>query len=263
MKKVLKRIYRFINFLGFDPYILKSNLLGLRFYYRDLNKLKKQRGNDLTFPFGKKYPVLGERYAKSGTMQGHYFHQDLYVAHKIYENNPRRHIDIGSRTDGFVAHVAVFRSIEIIDIREQNSKVNNITFLQADLMQQLPKELINCCDSVSSLHAIEHFGLGRYGDTVDYDGHIKAIENITEMLQKDGRFYFSVPIGRQRVEFNAQRVFSIHYLIDLLKNSYYIERFSYVDDMECFHENVELSEDSIETNFNCNYGCGIFELIKK
>ena len=39
-----------------------------------------------------------------------YFHQDFVVARKIFERNPRLHIDVGSRVDGFVAHVATFSS---------------------------------------------------------------------------------------------------------------------------------------------------------
>ena len=101
--------------------------------------------------------------------------------------------------------------------------------------------MINSCDSISSLHAIEHFGLGRYGDTIDYFGHIKAIKRITEILTTGGIFYFSVPIGEQRIEFNAHRVFSVEYLIDLLKKDYSILRFSYVNDNGDFFENVKLS----------------------
>jgi hypothetical protein len=37
---------------------------------------------------------------------------------------------------------------------------------------KLHEDMINCCDSISSLHAIEHFGLGRYGDTIDVNGHL-------------------------------------------------------------------------------------------
>ena len=52
----------------------------------------------------------------AGQNKGHYFHQDLLVAKMIYDTKPRRHIDIGSRLDGFVAHVASFREIEVFDI---------------------------------------------------------------------------------------------------------------------------------------------------
>jgi hypothetical protein len=35
----------------------------------------------------------------------------------IHKLNPVRHIDIGSRIDGFVANVAAFRKIEVLDVR--------------------------------------------------------------------------------------------------------------------------------------------------
>jgi len=265
MKKVIKRnlirFYNLIRLFGFDPISFINSLRGLRFYFRDYSKIKKQKGLDSKFYFGRKYPILGERFSESGTMSGHYFHQDLFVASKIFMNNPKRHLDIGSRTDGFVAHVAVFRRIEIIDIREQTSKVNNIVFRKADLMQ-LPDDMINACDSISSLHAIEHFGLGRYGDPVDYNGYLKAIDNITKILQTGGKFYFSVPIGNQRIEFNAHRVFSVRYLLDLFRESFILNSFSFVDDKGDFFENNELTQIEIDRNYGCYYGCGIFELTK-
>ncbi len=258
---MLKSIYSFLRLFGFDIIILLNAIRGIPFYVHDFLKFKKQKGKDSNFHFGKKHPVLSERFSESGVMSGHYFHQDLFVAKKIFENKPKRHIDIGSRTDGFVAHVAVFREIEIIDIREQKNNINNIIYRKANLMQ-LPKNMINYCDSISALHSIEHFGLGRYGDPIDYNGHLKAIENISKILQPNGKFYFSVPIGSQRIEFNAHRIFSVQYLIDLLNTMFYLNSFSFVNDKGEFFENVELSEKEISLNFNCSYGCGIFELTK-
>jgi SAM-dependent methyltransferase len=262
MKKFMQKVYGFLQFLGFNPLVFIRNLKGLNFYIKDFLELKKQRGSDREFYFGEAYPVLNERFAAAGKMSGHYFHQDLLVARKVFENNPLRHIDIGSRIDGFVAHLATFRKVEIIDIRDQESNVKNISFRKADLMK-LPDELIDSCDSISSLHVIEHMGLGRYGDPVDYQGHLKAIKNITRILKKGGTFYFSTPIGRQRIEFNAHRVFSINYLLDIFRPNYTICNFSYVNDKGQLFENIELNEEAIEKNFGCHYGCGIFELIKK
>jgi SAM-dependent methyltransferase len=259
-------------FLGLvaTPKRLYRTLRGMPFYFADRRKIRQQMlksvnagGGGPDFPFGKSYPILTDKFAEAGCMSGDYFHQDLFVARKICEANPDKHVDIGSRIDGFVAHVAAFRKIEIFDIREQASTVKNIAFKQADLME-LPKGMENYCDSISSLHAIEHFGLGRYGDPVDYNGHIKAIKNITAILKPHGTFYFSVPIGRQRIEFNAHRVFSVQYLWNLLKDDYDLVSFSYVDVGGDFHEDVPFSE-SIGVDFTKDYmwGCGIFELRKK
>jgi hypothetical protein len=65
-------------------------------------------------------------------------------------------VDIGSRVDGFIAHVASFRDIEVLDIRKNEEKIENITFIQADVMKP-DEKYKNYCDSISSLHAIEHF----------------------------------------------------------------------------------------------------------
>jgi len=261
IKLLSEKLKKNLRLFGIDLIIFRNAIRGIGFYFGDYKEIKKQKGSDTAFPFGKKFPILGDRFTESGTMKGHYFHQDLLVARKIYENNPLKHIDIGSRTDGFVAHVAVFRKIEIIDIREQTSKTENIVFRRADLMQ-LPDNMTNAFDSISSLHAIEHFGLGRYGDPIDYNGHLKAIENLTTMLQKGGTLYFSVPIGSQRIEFNAHRVFSVKYLLELFNTNYTLTSLSYVDDKGDLFENIILNATDIDNNFGCNYGCGIFELKK-
>jgi hypothetical protein len=261
MKKTLGQIFSGLSLIGLDAFKFISFFRGLPFYFKDYLALKRQMRNSSDFSLGEFYPRLDDRFSEGGTMKGHYFHQDLLVARKIHEANPSRHIDVGSRVDGFVAHVASFRKIEIFDIRPIESPIENILYKQADLMQ-LPENMIQCCDSLSTLHAIEHFGLGRYGDPIDIDGHLKAIHNLHLMLKPNGKFYFSVPVGPQRIEFNAHRVFSIAYLLKILTPQFKVDCFSYVDDNGDLHENVALTQESISSNFHCKYGCGIFELIK-
>jgi len=123
-------------------------------------------------------------------------------------------------------------------------------------------ELRDYCDSISSLHVMEHLGLGRYGDTIDSQGYLKGLQHILMMLKRGGKFYFSVPIGEQRIEFNAHRVFSLRYLFELLTRDYKIDSFSYVDDDGDLHREVAIIDSDIENNFSCHYGCGIFELTK-
>lgn len=264
MKKKMSAIYRKMAYYGFDAkkFMEAIKPKSTRWIYRDLKELKEQKGTDQTFELGTMYPIATDKYSEGGVMKGHYFHQDLYVAKKIHQTNPEKHLDIGSRVDGFVAHVASFRHIELIDIRNITSKVKNISFRQANLME-LPSDLMNYCDSVSSLHVIEHIGLGRYGDPIDYFRYLKAIDNISKILVSGGNFYISVPIGPQRIEFNAHRVFSVEYLLQILSKKFIIDTFSYVDDKGDFFEKAELTEDRIKSNFSCNFGCGIFILIKK
>lgn len=262
MTTQLKRLSHNLRFWGIDPKRFLTVVRERPNYVRDMKELRRQLNGDPSFPFGDSFPVLDDHKAKAGSMSGHYFHQDLLVAQRIFANKPQRHIDIGSRIDGFVTHVAVFREIEIFDIRPQHSKVPNIRFTQADLMR-LDERLVDSCDSISSLHAIEHFGLGRYGDPIDSTGHLKALDNIHRMLRTGGRFYFSTPIGPQRIEFNAHRVFHVGYLLRHLTDRYDVHQFSYVDDEGDLHRDVALTPEGIASDFGCTFGCGIFELVKR
>lgn len=263
MRSILIKIYETLVFYGFDfkKFLEAFNPKKTDWFNEDLAELKRQKGSDNTFEFGTMKPIIGERNVEGGYLKGAYFHQDLYAARLIYLANPIKHLDIGSRVDGFVAHIASFREIELIDIRDIKKSTKNIIFRRADLMK-LPPDLIDYCDSISSLHAIEHFGLGRYGDPIDYFGYLKAIENISRILKKGGCFYFSVPIGPQRIEFNAHRVFSVEYLISILSPIFEIKTFSYIDDKGDLFENVQLDKENVQSNFGCKYGCGIFTLIK-
>jgi len=152
-------------------------------------------------------PCLQDWQKEGGETKNEYFWQDLLVARDIFYAKPERHVDVGSRIDGFVAHVASFRNIEVFDVRPVRAPIPGVTFRQADLMNPIDS-LDEYCDSLSCLHALEHFGLGRYGDPIDPHGHENGIASMARLLKTDGMFYLSVPVGIPRVEFNAHRVFN-------------------------------------------------------
>ncbi len=258
---MLKNLLRIFSGFGIQPKLVWTSLKGWPYFRRDLHEIRKQLKNHPDFKIESLYPVLRERFETNGDLKSHYFYEDLSVARRVFDNQPSKHVDVGSRVDGFVAHIASFREIEVFDIRPQQTRVRNIRFVTADLMN-LDPSLVEYTDSLSSLNVIEHFGLGRYGDPIDVNGHVKGLENMKRMLRKGGTFYFSTPIGPQRIEFNAHRVFSLAYLLKIFKPDYSIRFFSYVDDAGEFHENVTLTEESISTNFGCRFGFGIFEMTK-
>lgn len=244
---------------GFNPAVWRHACCGLIVAMKEYRELKRQnRANGRPFQIHFSMPCLGDRYVSSGTASGHYFFQDLLVARKIFERKPVRHVDVGSRIDGFVAHVASFRNIEVFDIRPLAIDLPSIIFRQADLMR-LDPAYRHCCDSLSCLHAIEHFGLGRYGDMIDLFGHMKGFESLGEIVKPGGVLYFSTPIGPERVDFNACRVFAVQTLLEMAKERFDLMEFSYVDDAGIFHANVELTSGRIADNCGCDYGCGIFE----
>ena len=263
MRRSLETIYRSFVAMGFDPRRTIHALRGLPSYFRDLRRLRRQGAlARRVFPFGAPYACLEDRFVESGLARGHYFHQDLLVARRVFRRNPTTHVDVGSRVDGFVAHVASFRPVEVLDIRPITSVIPNIRFVQTDLMAPIDKKMTDYCDSLSCLHALEHFGLGRYGDPVDYDGYLRGLGNLWKIVRKGGTLYLSVPIGPQRIEFNAHRVFSASYIMECLDEQYRLESFSFVDDRGDLHEDVRWSTPEATRSFGCTYGCGIFELTK-
>jgi len=205
--------------------------------------------------FADLFPVLDERSQSAGVVGGHYFHQDLWAARKICLRRPEKHIDIGSRIDGFVAHLLSFMPVTVIDIREIESTVAGLDFIldDATLLRNFPDSSV---PSLSSLHAAEHFGLGRYSDPVDPHACFRFMASLQRVLCEAGRLYFSVPIGRERVDFNAHRVFEPRTVLSAFSGLFLVS-FSYVDDAG------HLYEDQDPTNMpEIEYGCGLFEFTK-
>ncbi|MHB1354750.1 MAG: DUF268 domain-containing protein [Anaerolineae bacterium] len=213
------------------------------------------------FSWGPVHPCLADYDDASGSASGHYFHQDLLVARRVYARCPERHVDVGSRLDGLVAHIACFRSLEVLDVRSSPFEIPNVLFRCGDITN-LSAELVGCADSVSCLHTLEHIGLGRYGDPLCYDGHLLGLHGLHSLLKPEGTLYLSVPIGPLRIEFNAHRVFSVEYMLDHLAPLFSLACFSFVDDQGNLHESIALDDHLVLTNCECYYGCGIFELIK-
>jgi hypothetical protein len=257
----MRTLNRWISAFGIEPLRTISAVRNLPVTIKEYRLLKAQNSSDNQWKLEFRNPSLHDRHATGGTASGHYFHQDLLVARRIYERSPERHVDVGSRLDGFVAHVAVFREIVVLDIRPSNSPVKNIRFLQKDVTE-LDPDMADYCDSLSCLHALEHFGLGRYGDAIDVDGYIKGFRVLTSMLKPNGILYLSVPIGRERIEFNGHRVFSTRRILDLSSPSFELIGFSYVDDGGELHETDLSNLDKLAVDKQLEYGCGIFELRK-
>ena len=249
--KLLKLIS---SLLGINP----RAILALRFlprYFKESRMFSAAGGS-----IEERFPILTDYKDSAGVAKGHYFHQDLLIAQKLFLNNPERHVDIGSRIDGFVAHVASFREIELFDIRPIRTKLRNVTFRIQNLLE-LPDEFHGYSDSVSCLHALEHFGLGRYGDPIEPQGHIKGFNNLLELTRRGGKLYISVPVGRRRTVFNAHRIFSPFDLIHLSAEKASLESYAYVDD----HGDLWDEGDPrrlLSDSENMEYGLGIYEFRK-
>ena len=92
-----------------------------------------------------KFPVLREEISPylrdmemgAGAVGGDYFYQDIWAARKIHERMPDGHVDIGSRIDGFIAHLLVFmENVTVMDVRPIKESVRGLRFVEADCREE-------------------------------------------------------------------------------------------------------------------------------
>lgn len=256
-----RRVYMSMINAGLDPRKTWRTITSTPGYFNDARayeaRLQPSSYSFKHFPLtrGNLFPYLGDKYEQAGQASGHYFHQDIWAARKIFQRNPKTHLDIGSSLEGFIAHLLVFRSVTVIDIRALKSNVEGLTFIQDDATN-LQTIQSNSCGSISSLHAVEHFGLGRYGDPIDPDGWHKAMRALARVVAVGGRLYFSVPIGRERVEFNGHRIFAPATVLEAFSDLRLLE-FSAVGDDGNFRPNQDPAAFGTAV-----YSCGLFEFTK-
>lgn len=258
-KSLIKLHWLLSSQFGLDISRLLRSMRGLPRFVNDWRKFRKGYSGSLTW-----MPCLYDWYDEGGTTKSEYFWQDLLVARWIFDAKPQRHVDIGSRVDGFVAHVASFRDIEVFDVRPISTQIPGVVFKQADLMHRdsLPNSGDGYCDSLSCLHALEHFGLGRYGDPIDPIGHERGIANMALLLKPSGTFYLSTPIGRERVEFNANRVFDPSNIIRLVEGHGLALRQLTVIDGDGEAREVHATLETLQALAKTTYNLGIFVFTK-
>jgi hypothetical protein len=250
---ILKSLYRLLKSIQLDGNAIIRSIIGFPRYLKEKRRYAAQSDIDL-WPI-KFYPMILDRNGESAEL-GEYFWQDLFVAKQVINTNPKRHIDVGSRIDGFVAHLACVRPIEVFDIRPLNSKVENVEFVQWDITNPL-SDYHEIADCVTCLHTIEHIGLGRYGDPLDPDGWKKGLESLGKLLKRGGEMWLSVPIGKQRVEFNAHRVFDPRTIAQYVKTQgLSLVEFHYLDNNRII-KSTNLEQD-MEKLSRENYSLGIF-----
>jgi SAM-dependent methyltransferase len=254
MDFIMRLLRMLVSLLGINP----RTLLSIRYFARyiaDARHFKSAGGKVDQF-----FPILSDYRDSAGVAIGHYFYQDLVVAQRIFSRNPRRHVDVGSRIDGFVAHVASFREIEMFDIRPLETSAANIRFTVQDIAA-LPSHLHEYADSVSCLNALEHFGLGRYGDSIDPNGHIKGFENLLNLTRPGGILYVAVPVGLECTVFNAHRILAPLLLVTLAGRKAVLDAFSYVDDAGDLHTGEDVPK-LLQACERLRFGLGIYEFRK-
>lgn len=199
------------------------------------------------------YPCLGDKTETTG-FDAHYIYHPAWAARIVKEINPVKHIDISS-TLHFCSILSAFIPVEFYDYRPAHLNLNNLISLKADLTDLLFES--DSIDSLSCMHTIEHIGLGRYGDPIDPDGDIKAINELKRVVKKGGSLLFVTPVGNPKILFNAHRIYNPTMILNYF-DGFELKDFSLVTDQNEFIEKAELREGSSQS-----YGCGCFWFIKK
>jgi SAM-dependent methyltransferase len=152
--------------------------------------------------------------------------------------------------DGFSAQATAVCPVVYYDIRLPQFALPSLTFRKDDLLHlSLPDQSLS---SMSCLHVAEHIGLGRYGDELDPLGTDKALVELSRVLAPAGQLLFSMPIGRERVEFNAQRIWNPLRIVEGFPDLS-LEEFSVVTDDNIFIENSRPEEFTTQ-----EYACGLY-----
>lgn len=229
-----------------------ASVIRLPAFFRDFFRYR-QRASDETVRLRDTYPCVLDRTSHT-PFDPHYFYQGAWLARKLAATSPEIHVDVGSS----VLMIGVLSGqvpTVFVDYRPLAASLSGLVSVAADILA-LPFA-DESVESLSSLHVVEHIGLGRYGDTLNPEGTRSALAELARVLARGGRLYLSVPIGRSRVCFNAHRVFDPVEISRDWPNLRCLA-FAVVDDEGAFIEDAEPGDFR-----RLDYGCGMYVLEKR
>lgn len=249
MKKILKKLG--IGYIKNKINLLKNYIL----YQKEFKVFKATHGERFAVESKDKYPCLTDK-GGSTSFDKHYTYHTAWAARKLKELSPIEHIDISSLTY-FSTLVSAFIPIRFYDYRPAKIELDSFSCEHADITQ-LPFE-DKSIKSLSCMHVVEHIGLGRYGDTLDVDGDLKAIAELKRVISDSGYLLFVVPIGKPKIMFNAHRIYSYEQVLSYFDDFELIE-FSLIPDQSNEGLIVNATKEQSDKQ---NYACGCFMLQKK
>ena len=224
--------------------------------FRELKNQEKTTQCRFNFEWDERYPCLQDDV--SGTpFDAHYVYHTAWAARILARLRPAIHHDISSYLY-FSTLISAFVPIKFYDYRPATVHISGLTAEHADVLA-LPfgNESI---DSLSCMHVIEHIGLGRYGDKLDYDGDLKGIKELIRVVKKGGSLLFVVPVGIPRIYFNAHRIYSPFAIDEIFKHDFNLQDSALISDEPW---KGMITKPSLQLMSEQKYGCGCFWFIKK
>jgi SAM-dependent methyltransferase len=181
---------------------------------RDFERLENQSTGRMALPWEERWGFFADATMTTG-FDRHYVYHLAWAARILALERPERHVDVGSSLH-FPSIVSAFLPIEFYDYRPAELQLDQLSAQRGDLLD-LPFA-DRSLSSLSCMHTVEHVGLGRYGDPIDYDGDLKAMNELQRVLAPGGSLLFVVPVGRPRIVFNAHRIYSYEQIADAFAN---------------------------------------------
>lgn len=254
---IRKKLLKISSYIG--PRKEIDNWIQYKNFGRDFNQfvtLSNKTTPRFSIKWEDRYPCLNDDTPTAG-FDRHYVYHTAWAARVLAKTKPAHHIDISSHIY-FNTLVSAFIPIEFYDYRPVKIKLDNLSSKYADLLT-LPFA-DNSIESLSCMHVVEHIGLGRYGDDLDYEGDLKAIKELNRVLSSNGNLLFVVPIGKPKIIFNAHRIYSFEQIQSYFVGLKLVEFALIPDESEgrdiIFNASNELCNKQI-------YGCGCFWFRKK
>jgi hypothetical protein len=183
----------------------------------------------------------------------HYFFVNAWAMRRVSAARPAHHFDFASQIT-LAAQLSAIVPVTYIDYRPLNVRLDGLNTVAGDLLRLPFRD--GSLDSMSCLHVAEHVGLGRYGDSLDPAGTLKAAAELARVLAPGGSLFFALPIGRPRLCFNAHRIHAATTVRDYFP-ALELAGYAGVDDRGQFFDEVPLQR------FDENeYACGMFHFRK-
>ena len=204
-----------------------------------------------------RWPILTEDTAAT-SFDAHYIYHVAWAVRKVKELASDIHVDFSSSLY-FNITVSAICKTKFFDFRPAALFLDNLECGSCDLAS--PNFDVGQYMTVSCMHVVEHIGLGRYGDALDSDGDLVAINNLKKTVLPGGSVLFVVPCGRPSISFNAHRVYSPESVISYFGDNFELIEFYFIPAPNIITAPMVNPDFSIALGHDI--GCGCFQFKRK